>query len=334
MNEMQQHNDQLNEQHIDHHNDQHAEESFDQASEEQHDAPRKRLGRGLSALLGNNSSGGSHDSSAFSTSQQDQIHIDLIERNPFQPRQEFEAQALKELSDSIKQQGVLQPILVRPFEDRYQLIAGERRLLASKQAGLETIPCRVFEVDDRTVCEIAIDENMKREDLNVLEKAQAFRDYLERFQCSVEDLAARLSLDRSTVSNMIRLLDLSHDARLALLENKITAGHARAMLALDEPGQQSVCQTIVKDGLSVRATERLVKEIQNSDAPEGVIPMTGKKPLPEKSNHVQSLEQQLQEHFGVKVNIRLKSASAGQVVLHFGNNDEFERIVQTLRRVA
>jgi ParB family transcriptional regulator, chromosome partitioning protein len=288
----------------------------------------------LSALLGNSATGETRGTHSHHSGQQDQIHVDLIERNPFQPRQEFDSQGLKELADSIRQQGVLQSILVRPFEDRYQLIAGERRLLASKQAGLETIPCRVLDADDRTVCEIAIDENLKRRDLNVLEKARAFRDYLERFSCSVEELAGRLSLDRSTVSNMIRLLDLSEEARLALTENKITAGHARAMLALDEPGQQTLCRTIIKDGLSVRATERLVKEWSSQGSPEGVIPIDGAPVPAEKSSHVRSLEQQLQEQFGVKVNIRLKSATTGQVVLHFANNDDFERIVQTIRRAA
>jgi ParB family chromosome partitioning protein len=311
---------------------------MDEHSQDQNlKAHRPRLGRGLSALLGNRS-GNDRDAAdgqppqAAST---DEIHVDLIERNPFQPRQEFAADGLQELADSIEKQGVLQPLIVRPHEDRYQLIAGERRLLAAKQAGRETVPCRVVEADDRTVCEIAIDENLKRRDLSVLEKAQAFQDYLERFQCSVEELAGRLSLDRSTVTNMIRLLGLSEAAKLALNAGHISAGHARAILSLDEPQQQELCQQIKSQGLSVRATEKAVKALQQPEHNSDVLPFRDDQGgPPEKSQHVQSLEQQLQEQFGVKVTVKLKTADAGQVIIPFHNNDDFERILQTLRRAA
>ncbi len=300
-------------------------------------AHRPRLGRGLSALLGNNSGSGyeSSDGPQPAVATTDEIHVDLIERNPFQPRQEFAPDGLQELAESIRKQGVLQPLIVRPYQDRYQLIAGERRLLAAKQTGRDTVPCRVIEADDRTVCEIAIDENLKRRDLSVLEKAQAFQDYLDRFQCSVEELAGRLSLDRSTVTNMIRLLALSHDAKRALNEGAISAGHARAMLSLDEHQQRELCQQIKAEGLSVRATEKAVKSLQQPDQNSDVLPFPGdQQPAPEKSQHVQSLEQQLQEQFGVKVTVKLKTADSGQVVSPFHNNDDFERILQTLRRAA
>jgi len=300
-------------------------------------AHRPRLGRGLSALLGNNR-GNDHDSPEGQQplgASTDEIHVDLIERNPFQPRQEFAADGLQELAESIRKQGVLQPLIVRPHDDRYQLIAGERRLLAAKQAGRETVPCRVVEADDRTVCEIAIDENLKRRDLSVLEKAQAFQDYLNRFECSVEELAGRLSLDRSTVTNMIRLLGLCEAAKLALSAGDISAGHARAILSLDEPQQQELCQQIKSQGLSVRATEKAVKSLQQPELNSDVLPFPGdQKVPPEKSQHVQSLEQQLQEQFGVEVTVKLKTADSGQVIIPFHNNDDFERILQTLRRAA
>lgn len=311
------------------------EQQFEQNIDQQEQAPRRRLGRGLSALLGNNSGENqSYDGGQQGPQSTDEIHVDLIERNPFQPRKEFAADGLRELAESIQKQGVLQPLIVRPYEDRYQLIAGERRLLASKQAGRETIPCRVIEADDQTVCEIAIDENLKRRDLNVLEKAEAFQDYIDRFQCSVEELAGRLSLDRSTVSNMIRLLGLCEEAKIALREEKIFAGHARAILSLGEPEQQVMCQKIQKESLSVRATEKAVKLVQQGND-QNVVPFPGNKPsTPERSNHIDSIEQQLCEQFGAKVTIKLKTADSGQVVIPFASNDDFERILQSIRRAA
>ncbi|MBD3676337.1 MAG: ParB/RepB/Spo0J family partition protein [Planctomycetaceae bacterium] len=312
------------------------EQQFDQNIEQQEQAPRRRLGRGLSALLGNqnNDNDGQTNASPSGATSTDEIHVDLIERNPFQPRKEFAADGLRELAESIQKQGVLQPLIVRPFEDRYQLIAGERRLIAARQSGRETIPCRVIEADDQTVCEIAIDENLKRRDLNVLEKAEAFQDYLERFQCSVEELAGRLSLDRSTVSNMIRLLGLCEEAKIAVREEKISAGHARAILSLGEPEQRAICQKIQQESLSVRATEKAVKEIQQGDNPNVVPFADGKSSAPERSNHIDSIEQQLREQFGAKVTIKLKTADSGQVMIPFNSNDDFERILQTLRRAA
>jgi ParB family chromosome partitioning protein len=167
-----------------------------------------------------------------------------------------------------------------------------------------------------------------------LEKAEAFQDYINRFNCSLEDLAQRLSIDRSTVSNMIRLLGLCEDAKVALREEKISAGHARAILSLDEPAQQAMCQQIQKESLSVRATEKNVKASQAEDNPNVVPFPKGDSTAPNKSNHIDSIEQQLCEQFSAKVVIKLKSADSGQVVIPFASNDDFERILQTLRRVA
>ena len=190
---------------------------------------RRRLGRGLNALLGMAPTGPSTEAEPGTSSN---ISVDLIDRNPFQPRHEFDPAALNELADSIRQHGVSQPVLVRSAGGGYQLIAGERRLIAAKKAGLQEIPCRVLALTDQQVSEVALEENLKRQDLNVLEKATAFQGYLDRYGCSIEELSRRLSLDRSTVSNMVRLLELPEAVKADLRSDKISAGHARALLSL------------------------------------------------------------------------------------------------------
>jgi ParB family transcriptional regulator, chromosome partitioning protein len=297
---------------------------------------RRRLGRGLNALLGTGGFGepaiaGEHDQSA--------VHVDLIDRNPFQPRKDFDPDALNELVESIRQHGVLQPLLVRPFGDAYQLIAGERRLVAAKRAGLEQVPCRVLELSDQQMCEVSLEENLKRQDLNVLEKAAAFQDYLGRFSCSIEELARRLSLDRSTVSNMLRLLDLCEPVKDELRASKITAGHARALLSLPEAEQVSLSQKIQAENWSVRKTEEAVRNLQNGG---DTIPFPGADGTPKDTKsrkaaltaHLMSLQDQLRDWLGSKVEIKLKGKEAGRIMIEFGSNDEFERIVGQLRRVA
>jgi ParB family chromosome partitioning protein len=315
---------------------------------------RRRLGRGLSALLGGNgpSDGQQSDTDGMPVSfsipnpvaQQDpnQIHVELIDRNPFQPRKDFDAESLNELVESVRQHGVLQPLLVRPCGTQYQLIAGERRLLAARQAGLETVPCRVLELEDRAMCEAALEENLKRRDLNVLEKAQAFQDYLKRFGTTADDLARQLSMSRSSLCNFLRLLDLSDFVKEALLAERVTYGHARAILSLSHEGQIALCQRIESESLSVRQTESAVREmLQNQqDGNAETIPFTSAaataaQPSPaEISNHVRSLEEQLQQQFGVPVTIKLGGKEKGKIVIPFANNDDFERIVRHLRRAA
>ncbi len=305
---------------------------------------RTRLGRGLNALLGNPDAGSSPDvsnDSAASPTVGDlrQIPIQVIERNPFQPRTEFDDAALKELSESIQQHGVLQPLLVRALPDGgWQLIAGERRMLAAQQAGLATVPCRVLELDDQHVCEVALEENLKRKDLNVLEKAQAFQDYLQRFGRSIEELSKQLSLDRSTVSNMLRLLELPEPVKQSLRSDKISAGHARALLSLPESDQIALCQRIISDSLSVRATESAVRETlaamnsNGSTVPFEKTSDVNSKPQP--TQHVLSLQGQLRDLLGLPVEIKLKGKESGQVVITFQSNDDFERILRMLRRAA
>ncbi|MFH5804359.1 ParB/RepB/Spo0J family partition protein [Alienimonas sp. DA493] len=221
----------------------------------------RRLGRGLNALLG-----GHREPAAAPAEAPPQdadggaISVELIERNPFQPRQDFAEPELKELAESITRHGVLQPLLVREVNGEYQLIAGERRLMAAKRAGLETVPCRVLSLGDKEVCEAAIEENIKRKDLHPLEKAKAFRDYLDRFGGTVEALAKSLSISRPAVSNLLRLLDLEPVVAEALRADKITAGHARALLALSGADQVAALELVIDGGLSVRAAEKMCRD--------------------------------------------------------------------------
>lgn len=296
---------------------------------------RRRLGRGLNALLGSGVMGGSDTPEA---GDQSVVHVDLIERNPFQPRQDFDQTALNELVDSIRQHGVLQPILVRSAGGGYQLIAGERRLIAARKAGLQEVPCRVLSLTDQQVSEVALEENLKRQDLNVLEKATAFQDYLNRFGCTIEDLSRRLSLDRSTVSNMLRLLELPEAVKTDLMADKITGGHARTLLSLKDSSQQEeFSQRIQKEGLSVRKTEEAVREVLAESG--DILPMKGKKPksettVVELTPHVLSLRDQLRDWLGATVEIKLSAKDKGKIIIDFQSSDDFERIVGKLHRAA
>ncbi len=263
----------------------------------------------------------------------DEIAVELIERNPFQPRREFDAEAITELAESIRRHGVLQPLLVRAVGDKYQLVAGERRWRAAQQIGLENIACRVVELQDSQVCEAAIEENLKRQDLNVLEKAEAFRDYLERFGGTVEDLASRLSMNRSTVSNMMRLLELPEHVQEAVRQDRISGGHARALLPLPAEAQMELTRQIETQNLSVRKTEEAVRSLLKAGSQPAAAPVSPAT-KPEPSPHVISLQDQLRESLAARIDIRLKKKESGQIVIHFGSNDDFERIVGHLRKAA
>lgn len=307
--------------------------------------PRRRLGRGLTALLGG--SGPAYESTeAARESELRQLPTATISRNPYQPRKDFDQEALSELAASISEHGILQPLLVRAFDGGFQLIAGERRWLAAQKVGLETVPCCVVDVIDKTACEFALEENLKRKDLSDLEKAQAFREYLQHFECSVEELAKQLSMSRSTISNLMRLLDLPEAVRNVLQQGKISSGHARALLPLEEADQIALCGRVQAESLNVRQTEQAVKAIlgrvqpaaatsedQSSTSEEAdaadVLPIQGGES--HVTNHVRDLEQQLRNSLGTPVEIRLQSREAGQILIPFASNAEFERILALLR---
>ncbi len=273
-----------------------------------------------------------------------EISVELLQRNPYQPRKDFDAAALQELSDSIGKHGVLSPLLVRPAEgNRYQLIAGERRWLAARSAGLELVPCQVRHYTDQQVYETAMEENLKREDLNPLEQAEAFRGYLDEFDASIDQLATRLSMSRSAVSNLLRLLELTGGVQQALTDRKITAGHARTLVTLGESDQLSLCARIVEEGMTVRATEAAAKEIREGVVPPKVLVIdpdakvdkkSSRGESPELSNHLLQLQDHLRRQFGTRVEIRLSDLQSGRIVIPFGDSDEFQRVVRVLERRA
>ncbi len=313
---------------------------------------KKRLGRGLEALLsaGNSiasspepivsiqtdvaseptmgESLSSGDSSGDSETS-DIVHLSVyeIEDNPFQPRREFSEPEIASLSESLKEHDILQPILVRVVNNRYQLISGERRLRAAIQAGWKTIPARVRAANDRLVSELAIVENLQRKDLNPIEKALSFRRYIDEHACTQEELAGRLKIDRSTLANLIRLLELPREVQSALSESKLSAGHARALLPLGEEDQQiQFCDRIQSERLSVRETERIVSErIEIEDAAVGAE--RARRP---RSHQLVAMEQALKLALGTKVKIKSGKRGKGSIVIEFANGQEFERINDSL----
>jgi len=296
---------------------------------------KRRLGRGLNALLGSAEEQAEQSAPPvmLHSPAADEISVELIERNPYQPRRDFEQTAIDELADSVRKHGVLQPLLVRAVGDNYQLIAGERRWRAAQQVGLDTIPCRVVELEDNQVCEAAIEENIKRQDLNMLEKAEAFRDYLERFGGTVEELAKQLSMNRSTVSNMLRLLELPEAVQDAVRQDRISGGHARALLPLSTDAQLELTRRIEEQKMSVRKTEEAVRRILKTGVVDDAVP-AAPADRPEPSSHVISIQDALREKLAAKIDIRLKKKESGQIVIHFGSNDDFERIVGQIRKAA
>lgn len=326
---------------------------------ESHDAQlasRRRLGRGLNALLGGGETASTEEAIASAgvaslgppalaggSTEYVPIPVDSIARNPYQPRTEFDSEELAELVQSIAQHGVLQPLLVRKVAEGWQLIAGERRLLASRRVGLAEVPCRVVEMDDKSVCEVAIVENVQRADLNDLEKATAFQGYLDRFGGSIEELARKMGKDRSTISNCLRLLELPEPVKQALGRGAISAGHARALLPLEvESHQVDLCAQIEAESLSVRRTEELVREkLLSGD----VLPFAAAGGGGTKSKgrsrggsiggaHIRDLERQLRDALGTKVEISLKAKQAGKLMVHFANNEDFERICHFLKKAG
>jgi ParB family chromosome partitioning protein len=258
------------------------------------------------------------------------LDIRLIDSNPYQPREDFGGEELDTLTDSLRAHGLLQPLVVRAMGDRYQLIAGERRLRAAARAGWTEVPILVVEADERETAELAIIENLQRKDLNALEKAASFQRYLDNYGCTQEDLASRLKIDRSTVANLIRLLELPDDVQAAVRESRITQGHARALLPLgDEREQIEFCKKIQNEALSVRKTEALVQEMIASEDGDalGVVDRDGASRKPRAtSDHVAALEQEFRSVLGMRVAISHNARGKGKLVVHFANHDEFDRL--------
>ena len=259
------------------------------------------------------------------------VDVQLIESNPFQPRQTFDAAEMESLAESLTSHGLLQPIVVRRVGETYQLVAGERRFRAAQHLGWREVPVKVVDADDRTTAELAIVENMQRKDLNPLEKAASFQRYLQQYGCPQEELAGRLKIDRSTISNLIRLLELPEAVQDAIRKAKITQGHARALLPLgDEREQIDFSNRIQREGLSVRKTEALVQEmITAADAePLALVDRDGKRTRPGRtqSEHLAALEQELRAALGVKVKITHGARGRGKITITFRSHEEFDRL--------
>jgi ParB family chromosome partitioning protein len=255
------------------------------------------------------------------------LEIEGIKHNPHQPRQEFDADELQRLADSLRTHGLLQPIVVRPWEGGYQLIAGERRLRAARLAGWTDVPVTIVEADERQTAELAIVENLQRKDLSALEKAASFQRYLDEYGGTQEDLAGRLKLDRSTISNLIRLLELPDAVQDALRRGKITPGHARALLPLGEEREQvAFSERIQKEGLNVRQTELLVQETIAATDGDAAGHTTPGKPARRPSDHVAALEQEFRNALGVRVKITHDVRGRGKLVIAFGSHEEFDQI--------
>ena len=256
-----------------------------------------------------------------------QLAVAEIQDNPFQPRREFNEEEIASLAESLKQHDLLQPILVRKVAGKYQLISGERRLRAAIRSGWKSIPARVREADDRLVAELAIVENLQRKDLNPIEKALSFKRYLDEHRCPQDELARRLSIDRSTIANLMRLLDLPEQVLDSLRSEKLSAGHARALLPLgDEDEQIALAQRITSEGLSVREVERIVTEALSADdeTPAGSAAPAKKKRT--RSDQIASLEQELRIALGTKVEIKQSAKGRGTVVIHFADSEDFDRL--------
>ena len=286
---------------------------------------KPRLGRGLTSLLGDGADGGA----AARLS----VPVEQIQANPYQPRKVFDEDEIGHLSDSIKAHGVLQPLVVRPVGDRFQLIAGERRLRAAQAAGLREVPVSIVNFDDQQVFEASLVENIQRSDLNPIEKAQGFKDYLDRYHVTQEQLAHRLGMDRTSVSNLVNLLNLPEEVQSAVRQNQITLGHAKVLKGLPTPARQvELCKEVVMKGLSVKALELVVRQQRaEAEAKEAATALKDAAPS-YKTAHVQSIETELRQRFATKVEIRVKDKDRGQIMIGFDTSDEFERLVETLRR--
>ncbi len=301
----------------------------------------RRLGKGLAALLGtpvDEDGNPIPDAEGNSGIESLELRVDEIENNPFQPRREFNQEEIASLAESIKNHQQLQPILVRVVDGKYQLISGERRLRATIHAGLKTIRAEVREADDRLVAELAIIENLQRKDLNPIEKALSFKRYIEEHQCKQDDLARRLSIDRSTIANLMRLLELPQQILDWLTAGEVSAGHARALLPIgDEEVQIRTAQKIMEERWSVRATESYVSELLKAeeDAETGrkVVNATRQKRR-QVSPQIEAMQQEMRMVFGTKVEIKSSARGRGKITIHFTDADEFDRLRAILSDAA
>lgn len=276
-------------------------------------AKRKALGKGLSALIPEN----------LEKEDYERIHeidIDLISPNPNQPRKLFEQDKLDELTESIKKYGIIQPVILRKEGELYTIIAGERRWRACKNANIKTIPANVRDIENRNASEIALIENIQREDLNPIDEANAYEFIMERYGITQEQVSNIVGKSRVYVTNIMRLNNLDEYVKDKIIKNLITAGHGRAILSLEKEKQRTVTDIIIRDGLSVRDVEKLVRSF--------------KKPRPRaklaKDKYIVYLEEMLTDRFSAKVNIK-SNKNKGKIEIEYTDSDDLNRILELLK---
>jgi ParB family transcriptional regulator, chromosome partitioning protein len=292
---------------------------------------RKRgLGKGLDALLGSAASSASAPAGETDAGKPDEdgslrvLPVDLIQRGKYQPRRDIEPESLQELADSIKAQGVMQPIVVRPISDRkYEIIAGERRWRAAQLAGLADIPTLVREVSDEAAIAMALIENIQREDLNPIEEAAALQRLQQEFDLTQQEVANAVGKSRSTITNLLRLMTLQEDVRRLLEHGDLEMGHARALLGLEGTDQSQAARTVVSKGLSVRQTEALVRNslVRKASPPE---------PRHMDPN-IRQLQDDLASRIGAKVAIQHSAKGKGKLVLSYNSLDELDGILSHIK---
>ena len=286
---------------------------------------RNALGRGLDALFAMD------EVKTEGSSSINEVALDKIVVNPNQPRREFDPVALQELADSISEIGIIQPITLRQLsDDEYQIIAGERRFRASQLAGLDSIPAYIRTADDENVMEMALIENIQREDLNSVEIALAYQHLLDQYQLTQERLSERVGKKRTTIANYLRLLKLPAPIQMGLKNKQIDMGHARALLALNDPKLQvKLYEEILREGLSVRKVEELAKQLNSGEA----IESGGRKIAPRRTalpEEFTLLKKQLSGFFQTKVQLTCSDKGKGKISIPFDNEEELERIVGIL----
>lgn len=282
-----------------------------------------RLGKGLSSIFGQDVSKVLDDiqngDMEVERQEQSKIPVDEIRPNPYQPRKVFNDEALKELSSSIKQHGVFTPILVKKSIQGYDLIAGERRLRASKLAGLKDIPAIIVDFDDQEMMEIALLENIQREDLNVIEEAKAYEKLIQRLGYTQEQLAHRVGKSREHITNLLRLLKLPEDVQEYVVSKQLSMGHVRALLGLKtEANMRKVAKQAIDQGLSVRKVEQIVKDTNNKKTIE----------KPKEDIYVKAAKEKLQEFFQTSVSI-----SKNVISIHYENKEDLNRVLELLNLV-
>ena len=286
------------------------------------------LGRGLDALISTDDELHTGGSSSIN-----EVPVEKIKANPNQPRREFSETSLEELAESIRQIGIIQPITLRQMEDgTYQIIAGERRWRASQMAGLNSVPAYVRTADDENMMQMALVENIQREDLNAIEIALAYQNLIEQYHLTQDKLSEKIGKNRATIANYLRLLKLPAQVQMALRNKEVDQGHARALLGLDKPTLQvKLFNEIKEKGYSVRQVEDMVKALNNGETVKsGRHTMKAKNRLPEEYNE---LKNRLAEVFRTKVEMTCSQKGKGKIILSFANEEELEHLISLFDRM-